>query len=106
MQSLLGEWTDDTNIGLMAYGQRREGDCRDIETIITPGPFDRDAFMASIRGITPRGKTPLTAAVEQAAGTLACRDNPATVILITDGIETCQRDPRARLCDNRAHGHR
>ena len=95
MESLLGEWAEDTNVGLMAYGHRREGDCGDIETIIAPGPFDRETFMDRVRGITPRGKTPLTAAVEEAAQSLAYRDNPATVILITDGIETCQRDPCA-----------
>ncbi|MDF2096857.1 vWA domain-containing protein, partial [Aquibaculum arenosum] len=95
MGSLLGEWADGTNVGLMAYGHRREADCGDIETIVQPAPLERDAFMERVQAITPRGKTPLTAAVEEAAQVLAFRDNPATVILITDGVETCQRDPCA-----------
>lgn len=95
MGSLLGEWADGSNVGLMAYGHRREADCGDIETIIPPGPLERDSFMERVHAITPRGKTPLTAAVEEAAQGLAFRDNPATVILITDGVETCQRDPCA-----------
>ncbi|MDZ7831800.1 MAG: VWA domain-containing protein [Desulfobacterales bacterium] len=99
MHSLIGDWTEGTNIGLMAYGHRREGDCEDIETLIEPGPFDREHFFSTIENITPRGKTPLTASIEQAAETLAYRDNPATVIVITDGIETCQRDPCALADD-------
>ncbi|WP_274426384.1 vWA domain-containing protein [Chelativorans sp. YIM 93263] len=95
MERLVGDWTEGTNVGLMAYGHRREGDCNDIETMIAPGPFDREDFMGQIRGISPKGKTPLTSAVEQAAEGLAYRDNPATVVLITDGIESCQRDPCA-----------
>ncbi|MDN2565617.1 VWA domain-containing protein [Aquibium sp. A9E412] len=92
---LVGGWTEGTNVGLMAYGHRREGDCGDIETMIAPGPFDRAGFMARVGGISPRGKTPLTAAVEQAAEALAYRDRPATVVVITDGIESCGRDPCA-----------
>lgn len=43
-------------------------------------------------GITPRGKTPLTAAVVEPAETLSFRDNSATVVLTSDGIESCQAD--------------
>jgi Ca-activated chloride channel homolog len=95
MGSLMGDWAEGTNVGLMAYGHRREGDCSDIETVIAPGAIDREHFMSRVRAITPRGKTPLTSAVEEAARVLSFRDNPATVVLITDGIETCQRDPCA-----------
>jgi Ca-activated chloride channel family protein len=95
MESLMGDWVEGTNLGLIAYGHRREGDCTDIETIIPPGPADRAAFLDRIGAITPRGKTPLTAAVEEAARQLSYRDNPATVVLISDGIESCQRDPCA-----------
>ncbi|HCQ64843.1 MAG TPA: hypothetical protein DIU07_06600, partial [Rhodobacteraceae bacterium] len=27
MDNLLGEWTDDRSVGLMAYGHRQRGDC-------------------------------------------------------------------------------
>ncbi|MGM0586740.1 MAG: vWA domain-containing protein, partial [Pseudomonadota bacterium] len=95
MESLMGEWTEGANLGLMAYGHRREADCTDIETILEPGPADRSAFLERVRAITPRGKTPLTSAIEQAADRLAWRDNPATVVVISDGVESCGRDPCA-----------
>src|SRR6056297_2474497 len=99
MGRLVGEWADGADVGLMAYGHRRAGDCADIETVIQPGPFDRERFMSSVRAITPTGKTPLTSAVEEAAEALSYRDEPATVVLITDGIESCRRDPCALADD-------
>ena len=95
MNKLLGEWTEDRNVGLMAYGHRRRGDCGDIELLVQPGPQARQSILDKINAITPTGKTPLTAAVEQAARELSYADQPATVVLISDGLESCDRDPCA-----------
>ncbi|WP_170162096.1 vWA domain-containing protein [Paracoccus siganidrum] len=92
---LIATWPEDAKVGLMAYGHRREGDCSDIETLIAPGPLDRSAFVSTVNGVTPRGRTPLTESVRQAAELLSYRDTQATVILISDGLETCQADPCA-----------
>ncbi|MCB1233182.1 MAG: VWA domain-containing protein, partial [Verrucomicrobiae bacterium] len=91
MQSL----NPDLELGLMAYGHRRKGDCTDIELLIPPAKVDRKAFLDRVMGIMPVGKTPLTAAVEQAAEVLKIEENPASIILISDGLETCDRDPCA-----------
>ncbi len=95
MADLVDGWSDATNLGLVAYGHRSEGDCRDIETLIEPGQLDRARFVDTINAIRPKGKTPISAAVEHAADLLSYRDNPATVVLISDGVETCQADPCA-----------
>jgi len=95
MADLVTGWSDDINLGLVAYGHRSEGDCRDIETLIEPGPLDRASFISTVNRIRPKGKTPISAAVQHAAELLSYRDNPATVVLISDGLETCQADPCA-----------
>ncbi len=95
MQNLLGDWTEDRKVGLMAYGHRRRGDCSDIETLVPPGRGTRDEILSRINAITPTGKTPLTDAIEQAATELSYTDEPATVVLISDGLESCGRDPCA-----------
>ena len=95
MDNLLGEWTDDRSVGLMAYGHRQRGDCGDIELLVPLGPQTRQDILDAIDAITPTGKTPLTAAVEQAARELSYTDRPATVVLISDGLESCGRDPCA-----------
>ena len=71
--NLTAELDPQTNVGLMAYGHRRRGDCSDIEIILPPAPLDRASFLAEIEKITPTGKTPLTDAVAQAAEALPSR---------------------------------
>jgi Ca-activated chloride channel homolog len=95
MADLVDDWDADTNLGLIAYGHRQEGDCTDIETMIAPGPVDRAGFIDTVNAITPLGKTPISASVQQAADLLTYRDNPSTVVLVSDGVETCNADPCA-----------
>ncbi|MDF3362753.1 VWA domain-containing protein [Sulfitobacter sp. Ks41] len=92
---LVQGWSAETNLGLVAYGHRSQGDCTDIETLVTPQPADKEAFQAQVNAIKPVGKTPISAAIEHAADLLAYRDNPATLVLISDGVETCNADPCA-----------
>ncbi len=95
MADLVNGWDADTNLGLIAYGHRRKGDCTDIETLVAPGPMDKAGFIDTVNAIMPVGKTPLTEAVRQAAELLSYRDTPATVVLLSDGVETCNADPCA-----------
>ncbi|MEL7540271.1 MAG: hypothetical protein AAGJ51_05165, partial [Pseudomonadota bacterium] len=77
-----------------AYGHNREGDCSDIEQVVDIGT-DRDAVRAAVNGINPKGKTPLSASVQFAAEQLAYTEKKATVVLVSDGRETCDLDPCA-----------
>jgi Ca-activated chloride channel homolog len=92
---VLGNWKSENALGLVAYGHRRKGDCSDIETLIEPGPLDRAAFLATVNGLNAKGMTPLSAAVRHAAETLRSSERKATVILVSDGEETCNLDPCA-----------
>ncbi len=82
-----------TSVGLMVYGHRRKGDCRDIELVYPPGVLDTVRFMETVRQINPRGKTPITLAIQSAARALPSGTDPVYIILISDGIETCDGDP-------------
>ena len=93
MSTLIDQLPANMRVGLMAYGHRRKGDCSDIEMLLPPGKPDAPAMKAKINAITPKGKTPLSAAVEQAADNLRYTKNKATVVLISDGLETCNADP-------------
>ncbi len=88
--------------GLIAYGHRRKGDCADIELLRQPGASV--PFPDVVDTLTPNGKTPLTAAVREAADALKIEETRATVILVTDGIETCSADPCAAGADLEARG--
>ncbi len=85
----------DTELGLIAYGHRSKGDCSDIETLVAPAANTADAISAAADKMQFLGKTPLTDAVRKAAAELRSTEDKATVVLITDGIETCKGDPCA-----------
>ncbi len=80
-------------LGLMAYGHRRKGDCEDIELLVPPAAGSGSAVLSKLSGLNPVGKTPLTAAVIEAAGHLRYTEEKASVILVSDGEETCGKDP-------------
>lgn len=86
---MLADWPDNRQLGLMAYGHRREGDCDDIETLMDPGPLDRDAIESKLDTITPRGKTPVGASVRAAAEMVG---KNGSVVVVTDGLENCGAD--------------
>lgn len=81
--------------GLVAYGHRRKGDCSDIEVLATPSIGATPKLSAMVNRLTPTGKTPLSDAVVTAARVLKYTENKATVILLSDGKETCSADPCA-----------
>ncbi|PVA05349.1 vWA domain-containing protein [Thalassorhabdomicrobium marinisediminis] len=85
--------------GLIAYGHRRAGDCDDIELLSRPSLEATAAMPAQVADLSPRGKTPLSAAVRMAAEELKYTENAATVILLSDGIETCAMDVCAAGAD-------
>lgn len=95
VRDLLGTLPDALDLGLTVYGHRRKGDCTDIETIVTPGPDTHAGISDAVNRIKPKGKTPMTEAVRQAAMALRYTEEKATVILVSDGIETCDPDPCA-----------
>ncbi len=95
MADLISELPADFQTGLMVYGHRRKGDCDDIEMLMPVGPRNAVAMNAKVQGISPKGKTPLSESVRQAAKALRYTEERASVVLVSDGLETCNADPCA-----------
>ena len=95
VKDLVGHWKTEVDLGLVAYGHRRKGDCADIETLLPPAPLDAPTFLAKVNSLAAKGMTPLSQAVIHAAEALKLTEQKATVILISDGEETCDLDPCA-----------
>ena len=91
---IIDDLPDGQRLGLVAYWHNREGDCGDIDQVVEIGT-DRDAVRTAVNGINPKGKTPLSASVQFAAEQLAYTEKKATVVLVSDGRETCDLDPCA-----------
>lgn len=80
-------------LAFRVYGHRKKGDCKDSELLIPFGEPDQviTELTESIDSIKPLGKTPITYSLEQALEDFG--DKQGEIILISDGIETCDADP-------------
>lgn len=95
MSELVAEMPTGISAGLTVYGHKRKGDCGDITEIIPLGPLNREQAAKTIRSIKPKGKTPIAASIRQVADKLKGQEGETTIVLVSDGIETCGGDPCA-----------
>jgi 6-phosphogluconolactonase (cycloisomerase 2 family) len=83
------------------YGHRVEQDnqaesCRDIEQVIGLGAVDPQQFDTVAHSFEAKGYTPITDALTQAASSLPVGPNERnSIVLVSDGEETCGGDPCA-----------
>jgi hypothetical protein len=95
LKNVVKEWSPNVELGVTAYGHRKKGDCNDIENIIPVGKVDKNKVIKTVMSIQPKGKTPISRSLRKAAEALKYTEEKATIILISDGKETCDADPCA-----------
>lgn len=89
------------NASLWLYGHRLEQEdkaasCQDIEEVIGLGPVDAARFNTVAHSFGAKGYTPITEALRQAATSLPIGPNERnSIVLVSDGEETCEGDPCA-----------
>ena len=93
LKNVVKEWNPDVELGLTVYGHRSKGDCNDIETIIPVGKIDKNRVIKTVMSIKPKGKTPISRSMRKVADEIKYTEEKATIILISDGKETCDPDP-------------
>ena len=86
------------NLGLRVYGLSKPSgnpyiDCNDSRLLVLPGTNNRRAIISEIQEILPRGFTPITYSLSQAVQDLLPYQGEKSIILISDGLETCGGDP-------------
>jgi Ca-activated chloride channel family protein len=79
-------------VGLITYGPGPYNQCN-VQLDLEPTPNAAGLIMRAVNSLVPAGKTPLTSAVEHAAEVLDYRKRPGTIVVVTDGEETCGRSP-------------
>ena len=96
---LVNSLPEQANLGLLAYGMResnapdnRDAGCRDIETLVPVGKLDKDELNSKIDEMTPKGYTPVGNSLKAAAKELG-DSGERTIILVSDGIDTCAPPP-------------
>lgn len=93
LSNLIEKLPENSDAGLVAYGHRRKGDCDDVEEIIALGKIDKNALISEIKKLNPKGKTPISRSIRLTAERIRHLEDPATIILVSDGRETCDPDP-------------
>lgn len=79
-------------IGLVTYGPGPYNQCN-VKLDFKPIADAAMPVMKAISSIVPAGRTPLTSGIEEAAEALDFRSKPGVIVVITDGEETCGRNP-------------
>lgn len=106
LTDLVNDLPDQSDAGLVAYGHRSKGDCRDVEELVPLQPMDKKRLIAKIKAISPKGKTPITLSIRKTAQKLKDVEEETTIILVSDGKETCEQDPCALVKELKAAGIR
>lgn len=92
MREILPSITRFRKVGLITYGSGAWNQCS-IRLEFKPEANAAGHIMAVLDGLRPAGRTPLTAAVVQAADVLDYRNKPSRIVVLTDGEETCGGQP-------------
>ena len=93
MAQIVPKLPKEVKAGLTVYGHRRKGDCSDIEVLVSPGSTDRNMMLTKLINISPKGKTPIADSIRMVTNLLKSVEEETTIILISDGEETCHADP-------------
>ncbi len=107
LDQVLNTLPDDFNVGLRMYGHREASTspktCTDTELLVPVRKLNRAAIMRSAGTFKPKGETPLVYSSLQAPGDLKSLGG-GTVILITDGEESCKGDAVKAAAELKASG--
>ena len=79
-------------VGLITYGPGPYAQCN-VQLNLKPTENAAGLIMQEVDALSPAGKTPLTAAVKNAAEVLDYRHKPGLIVVLTDGEETCGGSP-------------
>lgn len=97
---MVNDLGDDTELTFIAYGATVSDDdpankaqgCQDIEVLQDLKPLDRESTIDEINGLEPTGYTPIGESLKTAADELG-NDAPRSIVLVSDGIDTCAPPP-------------
>ena len=106
LESLISDaLPDQTPFALRAFGHVAPSSC-ETRLDVKLEPLDRDSALAAVRAIEPKllSQTAIADSLQLAIDDLSGVSGPRTIILITDGAESCGGDPAAAAAELRAAG--
>jgi len=107
LSSLIEQTPAEIRTGITAYGHRRKFDCSDIEEIVplkSLDPMTKFRVQERISSLNAVGKTPITDSIRQTVDRLKSEEGESTIVLISDGLESCGKDPCALTTELKSAG--
>lgn len=100
---LIAALPDGMLVGLRVYGHREPNTdpvrgCQDTELLVPVAPLDRAAITDAIEGLEASGYTPIGLSLQEAAADLP-ESGPRSIILISDGEDTCAPPDPCRVAE-------
>jgi Ca-activated chloride channel family protein len=92
----LAKLPPNTAVGLRVYGISSNplSACTASKLVVPIGTNNRAVIASHLLGLRPTGETPISFSLQQAIQLdLLNRQGPKAVVLVTDGMETCDADP-------------
>lgn len=100
--------TDGLHVGLRIYGaemsHKEAGACRDTRLFVPMQGVDRAALLRAIRKARAQGATPIALSLQAAAADFAGVTGKKSIILVTDGLESCDGDMQAAVAQLKKAG--
>lgn len=107
LKEVVDSLPEDLQVGLRVYGHRHSSKspetCTDTELLVPLAPLDRERIKAAVSELRPRGETPLVHSTLQTIGDLGATGG-GSVILITDGEESCKGNLKTAAAKLKASG--
>lgn len=95
LTSVVEQLPEDLQVGLRVYGHRQGSTsprtCTDSELVVPMATLDRTRILTTVSRLRPRGETPLVYSTLQSLNDLKAVGG-GSVVLITDGEESCRGD--------------
>lgn len=88
------------DLGMRVYSGLRfypdeASQCVDTRLLNPIGPIDKEGIIKNIQNLYPNSKTPLAYSIQKAIGDFPTSASKKIMIVLTDGLETCNGDPCA-----------
>ena len=102
---IVNKLPNNVDFGLRVFGHKEVGSCRtDLEIPI--GPLNRKKALSTLKSITPKNlaKTPIAASIAAIKKDMKSIGGNKTVLVITDGEETCEGDVINAITDLQESG--
>lgn len=97
--TLIDALPTDSEFAILTYGtgtgnspEEYGAGCVDVTEVVPLGALDKDASHAAVDGLVARGYTPIAESLRRAAAVLPT-DEPAAIVLISDGEDICADPP-------------